>query len=112
MAVPQAALADSYTGEKYPASALVAPCQTADSDSREEGQAAEIECEQYIIGFIDALAEVGIAGQGRELCIPPENTADEARWAFVRWVYGDYSNRKAMPAADALLATLKESFPC
>ena len=110
-ATPQVDAA-SYSGDSYPASSLVAPCQTADSDSREEGRAAEIECEQYIMGFVDALAEAGAAGPGTEICAPPENTADEVRWAFMRWVYGDYAVRTAMPAADAVMATLKEVFPC
>ncbi len=104
--------ADSITGEKYPATRLVAPCQDADNDSREVGQVAELECEQYILGFVDALAEVGAAGKGTDICVPAQNTADEVRWAFVRWVYGDFSKRKKMPAADALLASLKDSFPC
>ncbi len=104
--------ADSITGEKYPATRLVAPCQDADSDAREVGQVAELECEQYILGFLDALAEVGASGPGTGICVPEQNTADEVRWAFVRWVYGDFSKRKSMPAADALLASLKDSFPC
>ena len=110
--LPMESAAQSISGDRYPASRLVGPCQTADSDSREEGQAAEIECEQYIMGFVDALAEAGAIGKGKEICVPPDNTADEVRWAFVRWVYGDFTNRKAMPAADALLAALKDSFPC
>ena len=49
---------------------------------------------------------------GKSVCPPKLNTADEVRWAFMRWVHGSYSKRKAMPAADALMATLKESFAC
>lgn len=112
MAMPQVGWAESYSGESYPASQLVEPCQDADSDAREVGQAAEIECEQYIMGFVDALAEIGVAGQGKEICIPAVNTADEVRWAFVRWVYGDFTKRRAMPAADALLAALRDTFAC
>ena len=104
--------ADSITGEKYPATRLVAPCQDADNDSREVGQVAELECEQYILGFVDALAEVGAAGKGTDICVPVQNTADEVRWAFVRWVYGDFSKRKTMPAAGALLASLIDSCAC
>ena len=101
--------ADSYTGADYKAGDLLSPCQEADNDAR-WGEAAETECEQYILGFVDALKEVGVAGT--ELCPPALNTADEVRWAYMRWVHGDYSARLKIPAADALLATLKESFPC
>ncbi len=99
-------------GAGYLASELMEPCRLADSDARETGTRAETECEQYIMGFVEALMISGEAGPGTEICTPEENTADEVRWAFIRWVYGDFSARKAMPAADAVLATLMDSFPC
>ncbi len=40
------------------------------------------------------------------------NTADEVRWAFMRWVHADFKNRRGMPAPEALLATLNASYPC
>lgn len=46
------------------------------------------------------------------MCPPDVNTADEVRWAYTKWVHGSYTERSAMPGADALLATLKESFTC
>ena len=105
---PLAAGAASEDARTYPASALVAPCRTADSDSREEGRAAQVECEQYLLGFVDALAKAG----GKLACPPAVNTGAEVRWAFMRWVYGDYAARIKMDAGDAVLATLKEEFPC
>ncbi|WP_068114593.1 Rap1a/Tai family immunity protein [Tropicimonas marinistellae] len=97
-------------GAGYSAADLLSPCQEADNDAR-WGAAAEAECEQYIMGFvgalkvIDAKAELGI-------CAPDLNTADEVRWAFMRWVHGSYSQRTKLLANEALLATLQESFPC
>lgn len=93
----------------YVAGDLAETCRVADSDSREEGRAAEIECEQYVMGFLDALALVAPAGTA---CPPAENTADEARWAFMRWIYGDYDARIAMPAGAALRDAMVEGFPC
>ena len=58
------------------------------------------------------LRKWGAAGAGSDVCPPEQNTADEVRWAFMRWVHASYTERKEMPAADALLATLKDSFPC
>ena len=103
--------ADSYTGADYKAGDLLSPCQEADNDAR-WGEAAETECEQYIMGFVDALKEVGGTGPEAGTCPPETNTADEVRWAYMRWVHADYTKRKAMPAADALLAMLKDSFKC
>lgn len=105
------AQADSFSGSGYRASDLLSPCQEADNDAR-WGEAAETECEQYIMGFVDALKEVGATGAKAGICPPETNTADEVRWAFMRWVHASYSQRKEMPAADALLATLKDSFKC
>ena len=101
----------SFTGMNYKAADLLSPCQESDNDAR-WGEAAETECEQYILGFVDALAEVGATGSQTGICPPATNTADEVRWAFMRWVHADFTNRRAMPAADALLATLKDSFTC
>ena len=61
---------------------------------------------------VDALLATGAAGDGTEICPPMVNTADEVRWAFMRWVHGSYSKRKAMPAAEGVMETLKENFPC
>ena len=110
LAVAAPASADSH-GSGYLASDLISPCQEADNDAR-WGEAAETECEQYIVGFVDALRTTGMAGSGTEICPPDVNTADEVRWAFMRWVHGSYGTRTKIPAADALLATLKENFPC
>ena len=46
------------------------------------------------------------------ICPPALNTADEVRWAFMRWVHADYSARGAMSASEAVHATLRDSFPC
>ncbi|RVU36419.1 hypothetical protein EOI86_14540 [Hwanghaeella grinnelliae] len=103
--------AESFSGSGYSALDLLSPCQNADNDAR-WGEAAETECEQYLMGFADALREVGQAGEGSSICPPPQNTPDELRWSFMRWVHGDYTERKAMPAADAVLASMKANFPC
>ncbi len=95
----------------YLASELMSPCQEADNDAR-WGEAAEVECEQYLIGYVDALKAAGLAGEGTEICPPAVNTADEVRWAFMRWVHESFSTRKRMPASDAVMATLKANFPC
>ena len=105
LAAQPVAHGQSTSGE-YLAKDLLSPCQEADNDAR-WGEAAETECEQYIMGFVDALKEVGAGGS--EVCPPAQNTADEVRWAYMRWVHADYATRTQMPAADALLATLKES---
>jgi len=98
-------------GSGQTAAQLLEPCQEADNDAR-WGQGAEIECEQYIIGFVEALTLAGGAGEGTEICVPDQNTEDEVRWAFMRWVHGSYSQRTKMSAAEAMLATLKDNFPC
>ena len=104
------AFAESH-GAGYLAGELLSPCQEADNDAR-WGEAAETECEQYLVGFVDALLATGAAGEGTVICPPMVNTADEVRWAFMRWVHGSYSKRKAMPAAEGVMETLKENFPC
>lgn len=105
------AAADSFSGSGYSAADLLSPCQEADNDAR-WGDAAETECEQYLIGFADALREVGQTGPDAGICPPEQNTADEIRWAFMRCVHASYTERTKLPAADAVLATLRESFPC
>ena len=105
------AITGSHSAAGYLASDLMSPCQEADNDAR-WGEAAETECEQYIIGFVDALKATGAAGEGTQICPPEQNTADEVRWAFMRWVHASFTARKAMPANEAVLATLQEMFPC
>ena len=100
-----------FMGSGYKAGELLSPCQNADNDAR-WGEAAETECEQYILGFVDGMHQAGATGKAGGVCPPDVNTADEVRWAFMRWVHEDYSKRTAMLAADALTATLKESFAC
>lgn len=96
----------------YAASELLSPCQEADNDAR-WGQAAEVECEQYIIGFVDALEVSGvIGGEDSQVCLPEQNKPDEVRWAFMRWVHQDFTARKQMVAAEAMMMTLQENFPC
>ena len=98
-------------GEEYTALELLSPCQESDNDAR-WGQYAETECEQYLLGFVAALQEVGMIGSADGVCPPELNTADEVRWAFMRWVHASFTERKEMSARAAVLATLKESFPC
>ena len=102
--------ADSLGGSGYSAGDLLSPCQESDNDAR-WGEAAETECEQYILGFVDALKVTG-AGAESGICPPEVNTADEVRWAFMRWVHRDYAARIRRSAADALLETLKSTFGC
>ncbi|MCY4303137.1 MAG: Rap1a/Tai family immunity protein [Aestuariivita sp.] len=95
----------------YTTAELLSPCQEADNDAR-WGQVAEIECEQYIIGYVDALEVNGDIGPGTSICLPEKNIPDEIRWAFMRWVHQSYSQRIKMMAGEAIIATLKETFPC
>lgn len=92
----------------YSASQLLIACTNADNDAREVGTVSELECEQYIMGFVHALQELG----DTTVCPPERNTADEVRWAYMRWVHGDYGDRKDMPAGAAVLGTLRENFAC
>ena len=110
LALATPAFAESHGGG-YSASDLMEPCQLADNDSR-DGAPAETECEQYIMGFVEALEITGMAGPGTETCPPEVNTADEVRWAYIRWIYGDFTARKQLPANEAVMATLKDVFPC
>jgi len=112
IAVASPALPQALTGgEDYTALDLLSPCQEADNDAR-WGAAAEAECEQYIIGYVDALRVTGGTGPDSGVCPPDVNTADEIRWAFMRWVHEDYSDRGEMAAKDALMSALRDSFPC
>ena len=92
----------------YSASNLLIACTNADNDAREVGTISELECEQYIMGFIHALEVTG----DTTVCPPERNTADEARWAYMRWVHQDYGNRKDMAAGAALMGTLRDNFAC
>lgn len=106
-----AAVTGSATGaiaaEGYSATDLLSSCTEADNDAR-WGEVAELECEQYIHGFVDALQETGGAG----VCPPAVNTADEVRWAYMRWVHEDFGAHKGMTAGAALMGTLKDKFKC
>ena len=103
------ATAASAQTPTYTAKELLLPCQEADNDAREGGVTAETECEQYMLGFVGALTAAG-AGEG--ICLPEQNLADEVRWAFISWVHASFSERTAMAANEAVLATLKEKFVC
>jgi len=105
-----ATMAAPVFADDYTAADLLSPCQEADNDAR-WGEAAETECEQYLLGFVGALDATG-ASEAEGICPPQVNTADEVRWAFIRWVHASYTQRKAAPANDAVLATLKETYPC
>jgi len=95
---------------RYSIEDLLSPCQEADSDAR-WGAAAEAECEQYLRGFTDAyLLTVGAGGEDG-VCLPDLNRDDEVRWAFMKWTAQHYDQR-ANPAAEGLMATLKEAFKC
>ena len=108
MGLATVAAADSHMAATYTAKDLLSPCTEADNDAR-WGEAAETECEQYMIGFVGALKATD-SGEG--ICLPEENVADEVRWAYTRWVNEAYSQRTIMPAADAVLATLQDKFAC
>lgn len=111
LAIAAAGLALPAFADDYTAKDLLSPCQESDNDAR-WGEAAETECEQYILGYIAALKTTGNAGEGTKICPPEQNTADEARWAFMRWVHTDFSKNKELPASDALMMALTENFPC
>ena len=92
----------------YKVRELLSPCNESDNDAR-WGAAAEAECEQYLIGFTDALA---LTGQlGTDICLPEQNRADEVRWAYMRWVHENFGRRDEV-AAIGLMDTLKDKFPC
>lgn len=91
----------------YSATKLLAACTEADNDAR-WGEVAELECEQYIVGFVHALQAIG----DTSFCPPAQNMPDEVRWAYMRWVHEDYGAHKDMTAGDALLQTLRDKFKC
>lgn len=95
------------SAQSYTAHDLLSSCTIADNDSR-DGYVAELECEQYVMGFVHALAETG----DKTICVPSRNTADEVRWAYMRWVHESYSERKNLSAGAALLGTLNDNFKC
>jgi len=100
-------VAGATAANAYSATELLSSCTEADNDAR-WGEVAELECEQYILGFVHALRETGDG----TVCAPELNTADEVRWAYMRWVHEDYSAHKSMTAGQALLATLRDKFKC
>ena len=104
--------ASAQGGSVYTAKNLLDICQEGDNASRMVGQIAEIECEQYVRGYVEALIETGGVGEKTGICPPEQNTADEVRWAFARWAHKSYTERTKMTASAALLATLKDSFAC
>lgn len=94
----------------YTVAQLLEPCMEGDNDSR-WGAAAEAECEQYILGFVDAYL-LSKLSEREEVCLPPENNrADEVRWAFMKWAHQNYEKRN-MPAALGLSAAIKDRFSC
>ena len=97
----------SAPAQAYSAVQLLSACTEADNDAR-WGETAELECEQYILGFVHALQETG----DQSVCAPELNTADEVRWAYMRWVHEDFGAHKSMTAGGALLGTLRDKFPC
>jgi hypothetical protein len=101
---------NAASAQEYTALDLLSPCQEADNDAR-WGEAAETECEQYIMGFVGALQVTG-KKEEKNICAPEANTADEVRWAFMRWVHESYAKRTVMSAPEALLGALQANFPC
>ena len=95
----------------YKTTELLAICMDADNDSREVGEAARIECEQYVIGFSDGLKTAGALGADKGICLPDTNLAAELRWAFTKWVHENFSERH-QPAASGLHKAMKDKFPC
>ena len=95
---------------EYTVAELLEPCMEGDNDSR-WGAAAEAECEQYVIGFVDAYVLMGAAKRDT-VCLPAVgNRADEIRWAFMKWAHQHFEKRE-MPAAQGLLEAIKHTFPC
>ena len=88
---------------------LLAPCVEADNDAR-WGAAAETECEQYIVGYTDAFAQLAEAA-GEDVCLPELNRPDEVRWAFMKWAKQNYG-RRGESAAEGLKIVLESAFIC
>lgn len=94
----------------YTVAQLLEPCMEGDNDSR-WGAAAEVECEQYIMGFTDAYV-LNDAGKQDKVCLPPvDNRADVIRWVFMKWAHDNYDMRE-LPAAQGLLEAIKSQFAC
>jgi len=110
LAVGLAGWAHAQSPADYSVADLLEPCVEGDNDSR-WGAAAEAECEQYIMGFADALVLTGGTGPESGICLPELNRADEIRWAFMRWAHEHYDERD-MPAAEGLLATIRANMTC
>lgn len=105
------AVSGSHVDPQTSAKELMQTCVAADNDAR-NGILFEIECEQFVSGFVEALLLTGMAGEGTEICPPDTNMPDEVRWAFTRWIHGSFTERTQLSAAEALLGTLKDEFPC
>lgn len=99
---------------RYQAGDLAQLCLQGDNASR-EGLAAQRECEQYVGGFLDALAvasESAAPGAVPAICFPAEiDPIDAVRRAFTRWVFAHYSERD-QPAGVQLWRMLGEEFGC
>ena len=96
--------ASEYTGAQ-----LLEPCVEGDNASR-WGAVSEIECEQYLIGFSDAI-QLMTTENGEQSCLPAINRADEMRWAFVYWAHQHYDDLN-LPAGTLLIRVIREAFPC
>jgi hypothetical protein len=59
----------------------------------------------------DAYAALTDGGKADNVCLPEQNRLDEVRWAFTRWAHKNFDDRN-QPAADGLLAVIKEGFTC
>ena len=89
---------------------LLDPCVEGDNDSR-GGTILELECEQYVSGFVDLYLKAGMDVR-HGVCLPnTRNLSDEIRWAFMRWAHENY-DQLLIPAVDGLIATLIDRFPC
>ncbi|SDK57807.1 Rap1a/Tai family immunity protein [Aliiruegeria lutimaris] len=108
MGLATVAAADSHMASGYSAKDLLQPCFDADNDAR-DGIFAEIECEQYMLGFVGALKAAG-AMDG--ICLPEQNVADEVRWSYMRWIHESYTARTKLAAEDAVFGSLKDNFGC
>ena len=107
MVLGLAGTANSADLAEYTVAQLLEPCIEGDNDSR-WGEAAEAECEQYILGFTDAYVLVTKEAQK---CLPALNRADEVRWSFMKWAHRNFSERHK-PAAVGLLETIRTEYKC
>ncbi len=111
LAIPLGAVDAMAQTPAYKTTELLAICMEADNDSREVGEAARIECEQYVIGFSDGLRTASALGAEKGICLPEQNLAAELRWAFTKWVHENFSERH-QPAASGLHKAMVAKFPC